>query len=45
LLVESKDMDAADMHAALAVLGENGAPVLQNDDGIRPGSIWALLDT
>jgi len=40
VLFESKDMDAA-----LAALGRNGVPVLQNGDGIRPGTRWALLDT
>jgi len=37
--------EAEDMDAAVAALGREGVEVLQNGDGIRPGTRWALLDT
>ncbi len=40
VLFETPDMDAA-----VASLARDGVSVLQNGDGIRPGTRWALLDT
>lgn len=40
VLFETKDMDET-----LATLAAEGVEVLQNGDGIRPGTRWALLDT
>lgn len=40
VLFETKDMDQA-----LELLKDKGVDVLQNGDGIRPGTRWALLDT
>jgi hypothetical protein len=40
ILFETKDMDDA-----VSRLHETGIQVLQNGDGIRPGTRWALLDT
>jgi methylmalonyl-CoA/ethylmalonyl-CoA epimerase len=40
VLFETKDMDQT-----VSLLDEKGIQVLQNGDGIRPGTRWALLDT
>jgi methylmalonyl-CoA/ethylmalonyl-CoA epimerase len=40
VLFETKDMDRT-----VKLVGEKGVEVLQNGDGIRPGTRWALLDT
>ncbi len=40
VLFETKDMDRA-----IGWLKEKGVSILQNGDGIRPGTRWALLDT
>ena len=40
VLFETQDMDRV-----VSLLNEKGIHVLQNGDGIRPGTRWALLDT
>ena len=40
VLFETQDMDRT-----VRLLNEEGIQVLQNGDGIRPGTRWALLDT
>jgi methylmalonyl-CoA/ethylmalonyl-CoA epimerase len=37
--------ETANMDEALGVLAAKGIATLQNGDGIRPGTRWALLDT
>lgn len=40
ILFETQDMDGT-----VSLVKEQGVEVLQNGDGIRPGTRWALLDT
>lgn len=40
ILFETQDMDGT-----VRLVKEQGVEVLQNGDGIRPGTRWALLDT
>ncbi len=40
ILFETQDMDGT-----VKLVKEQGVEVLQNGDGIRPGTRWALLDT